>query len=600
MNNEDITLSLGVDVSSVKGIDALIKRIKEASQQAIDSGVKDALMAATTRLKSAVDRAEGYKYKGLDAGLARAKRAGHMIAAEEEFVSSVPHTPETAPVLAAVYRRLRANRQTINPALVESSRIENAQRLEEINVELNRMRASQRYIKSVNAVSKWLSDTNNATNLGETPDEQVASLKQGRKLLSAMLGVGRTSGQLDNEDQARILAALEGINEGLREQTKATKDNTTTLSDGIKFAGVAGSVMGVAGAIGSGISAYSNIMAAGYGDPIHGWTSKRSAKASSLGTWGAIGGGLLGVLGGAIAGGLTGAGTGAVGGLPGSVAGAVIGAITGALKGGALGAGVGGVGGKAAGDWWGKNITRELSSQSDFINSYRWSALYGDRLLRDRYAALVETTGMATSADVEGLTNASTTIGAAAAFGGVSDQQWLALSMHPNYFAALMSGASEAELLTAYRKDAEALGPGMAQYFVGSLPGMNENLRAFAMSPLLGYTNADIQDVLGQQGVMDLVRRRGINAAYERTQKDYAERLKTWGDEYSDILEANPNLPSLYNEAELRRILGYPDNLTKRDLNIIIDGESHNVGEVYTDDSGPTGAMLQYLAGSAV
>lgn len=583
MNNEDITLSLGVDVSSVKGVDALIKRIKEASQQAIDSGVKDALATATTRLKSAVDRAEGYKYRGVEVGLARARRAGHMIAAEEEFVSSVPHTPETAPVLAAVYRRLRANRQTINPALVESSRIENAQRLEEINVELNRMRASQRYIKSVNAVSNWLAETNNATNLGETPDEKVASLRQGRKLLSAMLGVGRTSGQLDNEDQARILAALEGINEGLREQTKATRDNTESLTTGTISKAIS-AITGVASIVGAGVSAYSNVMAAGYGDPIHGWTSKRSALASSLGPIGNTAGGGLG----AIAGGIIGSFFGPAG------------TAVGTVLGQQLGSGVGGAVGNAAGDWWGKNITRELSTQEDFIKSYRWSALYGDRLLRDRYAALVETTGMASSADVAGLANASTTIGAAAAFGGVSDQQWLALSMHPNYFAALMSGASEAELLTAYRKDAEALGPGMAQYFVGSLPGMNENLRAFAMSPLLGYTNADIQNVLGQQGVMDLVRRRGINAAYERTQKDYAERLKTWGDEYSDILEANPNLPSLYNEAELRRMLGFPDNLTKRDLNIIIDGESHNVGEVYTDDSGPTGAMLQYLAGSAV
>lgn len=583
MNNEDITLSLGVDVSSVKGVDALIKRIKEASQQAIDSGVKDALATATTRLKSAVDRAEGYKYKGIDVGLARARRAGHMIAAEEEFVSSVPHMPETAPVLAAVYRRLRANRQTINPALVESSRIENAQRLEEINVELNRMRASQRYIKSVNAVSKWLADTNNATNLGETPDEKVASLRQGRKLLSAMLGVGRTSGQLDNEDQARILAALEGINEGLREQTKATKDNTESLTTGTISKAIS-AITGVASIVGAGVSAYSNVMAAGYGDPIHGWTSKRSALASSLGPIGNTAGGGLGAI---------------VGGIIGSFFGPA-GTAVGTVLGQQLGSGVGGAVGNAAGDWWGKNITRELSSQADFINSYRWSALYGGRLLRDRYATLVETTGMASSADVAGLANASTTIGAAAAFGGVSDQQWLALSMHPNYFAALMSGASEAELLTAYRKDADTLGPGMAQYFVGSLPGMNENLRAFAMSPLLGYTNADIQNVLGQQGVMDLVRRRGINAAYERTQKDYAERLKTWGDEYSDILEANPNLPSLYNEAELRRMLGLPDNLTKRDLNIIIDGASHNVGEVYTDDSGPTGAMLQYLAGSAV
>ena len=592
MNNEDITLSLGVDVSSVKGVDALIKRIKEASQQAIDSGVKDALATATTRLKTAVDRAEGYKYRGVEVGLARAKRVGHMIAAEEEFVSSVPHTPETAPVLAAVYRRLRANRQTINPALVESSRIENAQRLEEINVELNRMRASQRYVKSVNAVSKWLADTNNATNLGETPDEQIASLKQGRKLLSSMLGAGRTSGQLNDEDQARILVALEGINEGLREQTKATKDNTTTLSTGVRLAAIGGAVMGVAGAIGSGISAYNNIMAAGYGDPIHGWTSKRSATAANLGKFGAIGGGILGAIIGAIGGGAAGAAAGP--------AGIVAGAITGALKGGGIGAGVGGIGGSVAGSTANKNYTRELSTQSDFINSYRWSALYGDRKLRERYAALVETTGMASSADVEGLTNASTTIGAAAAFGGISDQEWLALSMHPNYFNALMTGASEMELLTAYRKDAKALGPGMAQFFVKSLPGMNENLRAFAMSPLLGYTNEDLEHVLIQQADVDYLRELGLIGAYRRFQLDYWERQLTLDDESPDIMAVNPNLRSLYDEEELRRRLYIEENKTKRDLNIIIDGVSHNVGEVYTDDSGPIGAMTQYLVGSAV
>lgn len=583
MNNEDITLSLGVDVSSVKGVDALIKRIKEASQQAIDSGVKDALATATTRLKSAVDRAEGYKYKGVEVGLARAKRAGHMIAAEEEFVSSVPHTPETAPVLAAVYRRLRANRQTINPALVESSRIENAQRLEEINVELNRMRASQRYIKSVNAVSKWLADTNNATNLGETPDEQIASLKQGRKLLSSMLGAGRTSGQLNNEDQARVLAALEGINEGLREQTKATKDNTTTLTTGIKFAGVATAITGVAGAISSGITAYNNVMAAGYGDPIHGWTSKRSAAASSYSTWGAIIGGILGGAAGAALAPFTGGTSLALG-----------------AAGAGAGAGIGGAIGGVAGSTANKNYTRELSTQEDFINSYRWSALYGDRKLRERYAALVETTGMASSADVEGLTNASTTIGAAAAFGGISDQEWLALSMHPNYFAALMNGASEMELLTAYRKDAKALGPGMAQFFVKSLPGMNENLRAFAMSPLLGYTNEDLEHVLIQQADVDYLRELGLIGAYKRFQLDYWERQLTLDDESPDIMAVNPNLRSLYDEEELRRRLYLEENKTKRDLNIIIDGVSHNVGEVYTDDSGPIGAMTQYLVGSAV
>lgn len=586
MNNEDITLSLGVDVSSVKGVDELIKKLTHAVNTGVGRSLDTVLKRETSLLNKRLNRIQSIDRSEEDPITAKQQELQGIVRAYESFVGAVPERIQSAPILAATYRRLRARRQQLSAFLPETMRLANAQRLEEINVSLNRMRAIQRFEKAHGKTMEWFNDTNYGTELGATPEERITNMQMGlaalRKDRSALAEAKKDSKAFHKAYADLRNALLDNISVE-RESIKATKDNTTTLSTGLKFAGIAGSIMGVAGAIGSGISAYSNIMAAGYGDALHGWTSKRSATASSLGTWGAIGGGALGGIIGLLLAPFTGGSSLAL-----------------AAAGAGLGGGLGGIGGKAAGDWWGANITRELSSQEDFINSYRWSALYGDRLLRDRYAALVETTGMATSADVEGLTNASTTIGAAAAFGGVSDQQWLALSMHPNYFAALMSGASEAELLTAYKKDAEALGPGMAQYFVGSLPGMNENLRAFAMSPLLGYTNADIQNVLGQQGVMDLVRRRGINAAYERTQKDYAERLKTWGDEYSDILEANPNLPSLYNEAELRRILGYPDNLTKRDLNIIIDGESRTVGEVYTDDSGPTGAMLQYLAGSAV
>lgn len=603
MNNEDITLSLGVDVSSVKGIDELIKKLTHAVNAGVGRSLTSVLKRETSLLNKRLNRIQSIDRSEEDPVTAKRQELQGIVGAYESFVGAVPERTQSAPILAATYRRLRARRQQLSAFLPETMRLANAQRLEEINVSLNRMRAIQRFEKAHGKTMEWFNDTNYGKELGATPEERITNMQMGlaalRKDKSALAEAKKDTKAFHKAYADLRNALLDNISVE-RESIKATKDNTTTLSDGIRFAGIAGSIMGVAGAIGSGVSAYSNIMAAGYGDPIHGWTSKRSAKASSLGTWGAIGGGLLGVLGGAIAGGLTGAGAGVVGGPAGSVAGTVIGAITGALKGGALGAGVGGVGGKAAGDWWGKNITRELSSQEDFIKSYRWSALYGDRLLRDRYATLVETTGMASSADVEGLANMSTTIGAAAAFGGISDQQWLALSMHPNYFAALMNGASEAELLTAYRKDAEALGPGMAQYFVGSLPGMNENLRAFAMSPLLGYTNADIQNVLGQQHLMDLLRIPGIKQTYGRVQKDYAERVKTWTDETPDVLDAPPNLPSLYNEAELRRMLGYPDNLTKRDLNIIIDGESHTVGEVYTDDSGPIGTMLQYLAGSAV
>lgn len=588
MNNEDITLSLGVDVSSVKGIDELIKKLTHAVNTGVGRSLDTVLKRQTSLLNKRLNRIQSIDRSEEDPITAKQQELQGIVGAYEAFVGAVPERIQSAPILAATYRRLRARRQQLSAFLPETMRLANAQRLEEINVSLNRMRAIQRFEKAHGKTLEWFNDTNYGTKLGATPEERITNMQMGlaalRKDRSALAEAKKDSKAFHKAYADLRNALLDNISVE-RESIKATKDNTESLTGGSLLNKVASTLTGAASIVGAGVSAYSNVMAAGYGDPIHGWTSKRSALASSLGSIGNTAGGGIGAI---------------IGGIIGSFIGGPAGTLVGAAFGQQLGSGAGGAVGGAAGDWWGKNITRELSSQDDFIKSYRWSSLYGNRLLRDRYAALVETTGMASSADVEGLANASTTIGAAAAFGGISDQQWLALSMHPNYFAALMNGASEAELLTAYRKDAEALGPGMAQYFVGSLPGMNENLRAFAMSPLLGYTNADIQNVLGQQGVMDLVRRRGINAAYERTQKDYAERLKTWGDEYSDVLEANPNLPSLYNEAELRRILGYPDNLTKRDLNIIIDGESHNVGEVYTDDSGPTGAMLQYLAGSAV
>ena len=588
MNNEDITLSLGVDVSSVKGIDELIKKLTHAVNTGVGRSLDTVLKRQTSLLNKRLNRIQSIDRSEEDPVTAKQQELQGIVGAYEAFVGAVPERTQSAPILAATYRRLRARRQQLSAFLPETMRLANAQRLEEINVSLNRMRAIQRFEKTHGKTMEWFNDTNYGTELGATPEERITNMQMGlaalRKDKSALAEAKKDSKAFHKAYTDLRNALLDNISVE-RESIKATKDNTESLTSDSLLSKVARTAAGTLSIVGAGVSAYSNIMAAGYGDPIHGWTSKRSAAASSLGTTGSTAGGGIGAI---------------IGGIVGAFSGTPAGVAIGAGVGQQLGDLVGGALGGAIGDWWGKNITRELSSQSDFINSYRWSALYGDRLLRERYAALVETTGMASSADVAGLANASTTIGAAAAFGGVSDQQWLALSMHPNYFNALMSGASEAELLTAYRKDADALGTGMAQYFVGSLPGMNENLRAFAMSPFLGYTNADIQTVLAQQHLIDLLRIPGIKQTYGRVQKDYAERVKTWTDETPDVLDAPPNLPSLYNEAELRRMLGYPDNLTKRDLNIIIDGESHTVGEVYTDDSGPTGAMLQYLAGSAV
>lgn len=101
-------------------------------------------------------------------------------------------------------------------------------------------------------------------------------------------------------------------------------------------------------------------------------------------------------------------------------------------------------------------------------------------------AEMIGTTGAASEASVFGLNTTKAMLPGAMAMGGVSEQQYVALSHFPNYWNAIMSGASPMEMLAAYRQDVQGLPPEMVPYLTSMLPGMSEELRGFATGPSFG------------------------------------------------------------------------------------------------------------------
>lgn len=217
----------------------------------------------------------------------------------------------------------------------------------------------------------------------------------------------------------------------------------------------------------------------------------------------------------------------------GAATGAVIGGILGNLLlpgiGGLIGASVGGAGGAWFGGERKRDIAAAEATQAEAVDQRRWRALYGNRSLGYQYSKMVESTGFATSSDVQTLTSNANTFMAAAAFGGVSDQQYMALSMLPNYYAAMVAGADEHTLMAALQADFASLGPGMAQYF-SQMAGIPENIRAFVGSGMMGEVGEDIKNgLVGRlEGGMEYVAPGALNALYARRRKDRISNATKW------------------------------------------------------------------------
>lgn len=280
--------------------------------------------------------------------------------------------------------------------------------------------------------------------------------------------------------------------------------------------------------------------------------------------------------------------------------GGAVGALLGSLA-GPIGTAIGSAIGSAIGGWLGgteKRIqTAQESTQEDVLERNRYKTLYGGNWFATRMA---EATGYVGRGDIQAMQAFGNTLPTAMAFGGVSDDQYLALSMLPNYWNAIMSGADERTKLEAYRKDALALGPGMAQYF-GQKVGINENVRAFATgngldmarSYMGGYSEFSermLDRVAGEAGTDYFNRRRGdVDSRYNTWRYAYKDLgalgyYGYMGNEMAKIATGKSLTEEETNTAtEKRKNLSVPE-FVKRDLLIQVgdSGEKKKIGEVYT------------------
>lgn len=299
----------------------------------------------------------------------------------------------------------------------------------------------------------------------------------------------------------------------------------------------------------------------------------------------------------------------------GAAAGAVIGGILGNLilpgVGGVIGASVGGAGGAWLGGERKRDIAAAEATQAEAVDQRRWRALYGNRSLGYQYSKMVEATGFATSSDVQTLTSNANTFMAAAAFGGVSDQQYMALSMLPNYYAAMVSGADEHTLMEALQADYASLGPGMAQYF-SQMAGIPENIRAFVGSGMMGEVGKDIKSgLVGRlEGAMEYIAPGALNALYARTRKDRIDNASKWlrtesgglwgrGEDvfnYSPQGVVRPDQMGLFEAAQLPNYSLFDsffrgaatneklENLSRSTINVYIDNDkAFEVRDVYAE-----------------
>jgi len=250
---------------------------------------------------------------------------------------------------------------------------------------------------------------------------------------------------------------LKAAKDALVENSRATKQaamNSMILS---------GAISGIAAITG----AVSSIMPSLWGQHVtRNVFASKTAYAERVKTAGQTGGGILGTVLGGIAGGILGGPAGAIVGT--SVGGTVVGALGGLF------------GEKKKTEWEAHQRTiTDMQTRIRANNMYRgrYSTSFG---------SMIQEMGMASAGDMESMVGNSQTLAARMMFGQVGENEMLMYSLMPNYFAAAMNGASDAELAAAYAQDLNALPPMFRLWAGSSVGGGSAGMAAFAQDPFFG------------------------------------------------------------------------------------------------------------------
>lgn len=286
----------------------------------------------------------------------------------------------------------------------------------------------------------------------------------------------------------------------------------------------------------------------------------------------------------------------------GAALGAAIGFAIGGPIGSAILAAVGGIGSSWLGGSQQRAQEASYLSQQEATQMARYRGLYASTQGRGgwQFAKLVQegTGGLVSAGSVERMAANAQEFSAALAFGGVSESQMIGLSMLPNYYAAMARGASQEELIQAYMADVQGMNPGLAQYAT-RLAGIPEDIRALAGNPVLAnlvmgqgldvasaisaYSAGMVDPYMAAQFNRESANRIAVTNSYQtgaNSRSPYNYDPSVVGKQSVSFMQSMKH--SMIDE--VASVWG--GNMTKRDLNININGEKvATVTPVYTEDN---------------
>lgn len=174
-----------------------------------------------------------------------------------------------------------------------------------------------------------------------------------------------------------------------------------------------------------------------------------------------------------------------IGGGLGGILGAFLGGPAGAMIGTNLGSTVGG----AVGALFGESSQKSWEAHQRTIRDMQ-ARIRANNMYRGAYSTsfggMVQEMGMASAGDIESMVGNSQTLAARMMFGQVGENEMLMYSLMPNYFAAAMNGASDAELAAAYSQDLNALPPMFRLWAGSAVGGGSAGMAAFAQDAYFG------------------------------------------------------------------------------------------------------------------
>ena len=180
----------------------------------------------------------------------------------------------------------------------------------------------------------------------------------------------------------------------------------------------------------------------------------------------------------------------------GQIAGGLVGAIAGALIGGPIGAIIGATGLGGLAGLWGNYKQKELEGVLKTVattTGARRDYLMFRGTSGFSMGQAMEDAGFGAASDLNNMRWTSQTLPGAMALGMVGEQDMLMLSLMPEYFSALMSGADAATLAAAYQKSVQNLPVQLRPLVATMAPGGSQGMYVNAIDPqfnnFLGYSH---------------------------------------------------------------------------------------------------------------